>query len=77
MGIYLAKHGWFQYEWNPERPQFACKTFEFDGQHYWEIGYKGTRGREVVKKIKEAGFTIEKQYRLWKHQWHCFFILRV
>ncbi len=42
-----------------------------------EISYKGTLRKDVVKKIKEAGFRIEKQYRLWKHPWHCFFILGV
>ena len=75
--VCLARFGWFKFEWNPTRRRWAREPFKFDGEHYWEIGCKGTFGKDVVKKIKEAGFKIEKQYRLWKHPWHHFFILRV
>jgi SAM-dependent methyltransferase len=67
--------GSFKFEWNLARRRFARVPFKFNGEHYWEIGYKGTLTKDVVKKIKEAGFKIEKQYRLWKHDYHCFFIL--
>lgn len=73
----LARFGWFVFEWNPARRCYARKEYEFDGQHYWEIGCKGTMAKDVVRKIKQAGFKIEKQYRLWEHPWHCFFVLRV
>lgn len=59
------------------RRHIARKEYEFNGEHYWEIGCKGTLVKDVVKKIKVAGFKIEKQYRLPKHAWHCFFILDV
>lgn len=74
--VCLARLGWFRFEWNPARRHYARKEFEFNGNHYWEIGCKGTLGKDIIRNIRQAGFTIEKQYRLWKHEWHCFFILR-
>jgi Methylase involved in ubiquinone/menaquinone biosynthesis len=68
--------GWLNFAWNPARGKLAREKFEFNGEHYWEIGYKGTNTKDVVRKIKDAGFKIEKQYRLLKHDYHCFFILR-
>jgi len=77
VAVCLARFGWFRFEWNPARRRNARKEFEFNSEHYWEIGCKGTLGKDVIKKIREAGFKIEKQYRLYKHAWHCFLILRV
>lgn len=74
--VCLARFGWFRCEWNFSRRSYTRRKFKFTGEHYWEIGCKGTLGKDVVKKITEAGYHIEKQYRLWKHSWHCFFILR-
>lgn len=76
VAICLARLGWLKYEWSPIRRRRARREFNYDGEHYWEIGCKGTLEKDVVKKIREAGFKIEEQYRLWKHDWHCFFILR-
>lgn len=76
IAVCLARFGWFRFEWNPPRRRNTRKEFEFNGEHYWEIGCKGTLSKDVVKKIRGAGFKIEKQYRLWKHAWHRFFILR-
>ncbi|MHC4083583.1 MAG: class I SAM-dependent methyltransferase [Planctomycetota bacterium] len=76
VAVCLARFGWFRCEWNPSRRSYTRREFKFAGEHYWEIGCKGTLGKDVLKKIKEAGFKIEKQYRLYKHPWHCFFILR-
>jgi SAM-dependent methyltransferase len=67
--------GKFRLDWFPERSILAHKAFAFNSEHYWEIGYKGTLTRDVTKNIKEAGFRIEQQYRLAKHDYHCFFIL--
>jgi SAM-dependent methyltransferase len=76
LAVCLARLGWFTCEWNLTRWRYGRREHKFDGQHYWEIGCKGTLGKDVVKKVREAGFKVEKQYRLWKHPWHCFFILR-
>jgi SAM-dependent methyltransferase len=76
IGLCLARLGWFHHEWNPARRRLARQTLRFEGEHYWEIGYKGTLGRDVVGRIRQAGFKMERQYRLFRHPWHCFFILR-
>jgi SAM-dependent methyltransferase len=72
----LARWGWYMFEWNPERRKNAHRELDLGGEHYWEIGYKGTLAKDIIRNIKEAGFKIEKQYRLYKHAWHRFFILR-
>jgi len=71
----LARWGWFMFEWNPSRWHNAHKQLKFNGEHYWEIGYKGTLAKDIIRNIREAGFKIEKQYRLSRHAWHRFFIL--
>jgi SAM-dependent methyltransferase len=76
LAVFFPRWGWFQHEWNLSRQCYKQKIFEFNGSHHWEIGYKGTSGRDIEQKIREAGFTIEKKYRLKKHSWHCFYILR-
>ncbi len=77
IAVCLARFGWFRFEWNPKRRGNARRKVEFICQHYWEIGYKNSLNKDVVRDIKLAGFKIEKQYRLWEHAWHRFFILRV
>lgn len=77
IAVCLVRFGWFRFEWNPARKMCASRELEFKGEHYWEIGCKGTLTRDVTKAIREVGFKIEKQYRLWRHPWHCFFMLRV
>lgn len=74
--VRLARFGWFKCEWNPTRRRYARSKLRFKGHHYWEIGCKGTLARDVVRNIREAGFKVEKQYRLWKHPWHSFFVLQ-
>lgn len=76
IGVCLPRLGWFHHEWNPARRRLARQTLRLKGEHYWEIGYKGTQGRGVVGRIRQAGFKIERQYRLFEHPWHCFFLLR-
>jgi SAM-dependent methyltransferase len=71
----LARAGWLTWELNMPRWKHARRTLPDDDEHRWEIGCKGTLGRDVVRKIREAGFTIERQYRLHGHEWHTFFIL--
>jgi ubiquinone/menaquinone biosynthesis C-methylase UbiE len=76
VALRLARFGWFTLEWNPARRRYARKELEGGGQHHWEIGCKGTLIKDVLGGMRDAGFKIEKQYRLQKHPWHCFFILQ-
>jgi ubiquinone/menaquinone biosynthesis C-methylase UbiE len=46
-----------------------------DRDHQWEIGVQGSSGTQVKQTILQAGFEIEREYRLAKHSWHCFYIL--
>jgi len=77
IAVCFARLGWFMFEWNPPKKKYARKELDSGGQHCWEIGCKGTRAKDVIRKIKDAGIKIERQYRLWKHPWHRLFILRV
>jgi ubiquinone/menaquinone biosynthesis C-methylase UbiE len=47
----------------------------FDGQHYWEIGYKGFCLRKIKKELKK-NFKIIKNFRAPLDSRHHFFILR-
>jgi len=76
VAICIARWGWHTVEWNPARRKNRVRPFTFNGEHYWEIGCKGSTGRKLVKTIRETGFAIEKQYRLPKHPYHCFFLLQ-
>jgi hypothetical protein len=74
-GIGLCwRRRWEKFEFNIERP-LGIKAF--NGEHCWEIGYPGTRARMVEAKIRAAGFTIEKKWRLEEHKWHSYFLLRI
>lgn len=75
IGVCLFRFGWYKKEFNFTRRKLGYK--QFDGEHYWEIGYKGNRTKDVISKIHKAGFIVDNQYRLEKHEWHCFFILDV
>ena len=72
LAICLFRFGWYVFEWNPTRGKCAKQPIKYiAGKHYWEI----IRNNELGN-IKKAGFEIEKQYRLFRHAWHRFFILR-
>jgi ubiquinone/menaquinone biosynthesis C-methylase UbiE len=43
--------------------------------HYWEIGFRGTTLSVVKKRIKAAGWRIERTWRVPQMRWHRFFVL--
>jgi hypothetical protein len=65
--------GWRTFSVSPERGNLG--PYEFDGEHYWEIGYAGTRFADVRKVIASAGLTVRRWYRNPDLPWHCVFIL--
>lgn len=53
------------------------KRHRFDGQHYWEVGKRGTERRVVRRVIREQGFTILREFRPAPSLYCLFFILQV
>lgn len=43
--------------------------------HYWEIGYRGYALNRIKKEIQDAGWRMEKSYRVPELPWHRFFML--
>jgi ubiquinone/menaquinone biosynthesis C-methylase UbiE len=39
------------------------RRHRFDGQHYWELGKRGTSVRRVSERIRAAGFDVLRAYR--------------
>lgn len=48
----------------------------FDGQHYWELDRLGYPKRKIRRAVKEAGFTIEREFRPGLSLYNYFFVLR-
>ncbi|MDR2424092.1 MAG: class I SAM-dependent methyltransferase [Prevotellaceae bacterium] len=50
-------------------------TFKFNGEHYWEIGWKGYRKQKIRKSI-EKYFSITKCFTAINNRYHLFFVLK-
>ena len=48
----------------------------YTGEHYWEIGKAGYPLQKVIGEMRNAGFKIEKTYRIFENPYHRFFILK-
>ena len=57
-------------------PRYGIGEFMRPGEHFWEIGYRGTPYRRVRKEIEKSGLGIERCFRLSSSSWHTFFLLR-
>jgi len=57
-------------------PRLKKPIHKFDGEHYWEIGSKNYPLNRIYKEIKKIGFIIKKDYRIFEHPYHHFFILK-
>jgi hypothetical protein len=51
------------------------RKFKWDGEHYWEIGYKGYTKRKIRKSITKV-FNIKKQFVAKYNYYHLFFVLK-
>lgn len=49
----------------------------WNGEHYWELGKRGYGLREVKRRIRESGFTIERAFRPAPSLYCYFFALAV
>jgi len=56
-------------------PQFF-RLNQYDGQHYWEMGRRGT-SKNKIKIILKKYFEIEKEFQPFLNFYHYFFILKI
>jgi len=56
-------------------PQFF-RPNQYDGQHYWEMGHRGT-SKNKIKIILKKYFEIEKEFQPFLNFYHYFFILKI
>ena len=51
------------------------RRHRFDGQHYWQVGSRGT-SRATVRKILSQGFEVKREYAVPEFTYHRFYVLR-
>lgn len=71
--VRLPRLGWRDLSLSLERRSLG--PFEFDGDHHWEIGFEGTRFRDVSDVLGRAGVRVRRCYRLPELPYHCCFLL--
>jgi hypothetical protein len=71
--VRLPKLGWRGVAWSFERPSLG--PYVYDGEHHWEIGYRGTHFSDVRRAILASGVTIRRWYRIPELPYHCCFLL--
>ena len=69
----LPRAGWKTLSVSPER--YRLGPYEYDGEHYWEIGFRGTRFKDIRAGIRSAGLEIVRSYRIPDLPYHCCFLL--
>ncbi len=70
----LPKIGWIEKEINIER--MGPRHLPFKGEHYWEIGYTGSRWRDVRECARATGVEIVKAQRIRAFPYFNFLLMR-
>ena len=52
------------------------RKHKFNGQHYWEIGYRGYSYDGFKRSLRKSGLKLLKDFRVKDHPWHHFFIVK-
>ncbi|MDR1584381.1 MAG: class I SAM-dependent methyltransferase [Prevotellaceae bacterium] len=52
-----------------------CRKYKFNGEHYWEIGYRGYTKRKIRNSIRKY-FMIKKEFLAQHNNYHLFFVLK-
>jgi hypothetical protein len=55
--------------------QRRYSIFQFNGEHYWEIGWKGYSKQKIIKSIKKY-FSVTKCFAAINNRYHLFFVLK-
>lgn len=56
-------------------PRIFAPKHTFNGEHHWEIGKRGTRKRDVLDAMREAGLAVRRHWRAFETPYHHFFDL--
>ena len=57
------------------KPLVRPIRWEFNGDHYWNLGTRGFPVQRVLDIFAETGFQLRKNYRVFEIPWHRFFVL--
>lgn len=53
-------------------PNLRPRHHEFNGEHYWEVGKRGTPLRKVRRALTDEGLKIEECFRVFEKPYHRF-----
>lgn len=70
---HVPRRGMFR--WMVELPRLKALRPEYDGQHYWEVGWEGYPLEAVTARIREAGAQTVASYRVSDWPFHRFLVL--
>jgi len=65
---------WIHLDWTKLVPLFWEKNFEFNGEHYWELGTKGC-SLSIIRQILNKYFVIKNEFSVREYLYHRFYIL--
>jgi len=58
------------------RPFTGRRQYNFNGEHYWELGTRGYTPERIIKALEVVGLTVIRTYRVSENSYHQFFVCR-
>ena len=58
-------------------PNLRPDEHHFDGQHYWEIGKRGTPNKRICNVLRQSGLRLEEELRVFELPYHHYFACSV
>lgn len=75
VSIHVPTRGLVQF--SIPKPRLRQRPYEYDGEHYWEVGAQGFSLAFVSDSIARAtSMSLENTYRVPEHPYHRFFVYR-
>ena len=56
-------------------PRLKKIKWEYNGEHYWNIGVDNYSLARIILDIENSGFSVVKTYCVFEYNWHRFFLL--